>query len=122
MKKKRTRTYRTKFTQEQLDENEVTLIKKSEVYRWLRVDQGLSKTKIRLGLDVRFDKLFEIFMYPYEEIKLKHVYELSLLLPNKTLFDIMKSLDSRLKQQWFELSDWQSKECETQFDKYKKDR
>ena len=116
-KQRRTRSHRTKFTPEDHLRREQELLRKSDVYRWLREDAELSKGAIKRGMKIRFDKIYESFYYPEEEMRLRHIFFFSQMLPRKTLFQIMKSLNSKFNKQWFEIDEDEEQELTDYFNR-----
>jgi hypothetical protein len=118
--KERTSTWRTKFTKEQHEERERVLLKRSDIYRWLREEEELSKRAICRNMGLRMSKLYETFYYPYHEMRVRHIFNLSDMLPRKTLFDIMKGINSEFKKQWYEMDTEEEDKLESYFKKFEK--
>lgn len=119
VKRKRVLAYKTKYTQEDLDQMEATIIRCSQAYRWLRQDAGLSKNKIRKNMDIRFDRIFEVFRYPFENMKLHHAYDIADMLPDKTLYEVMVAIFPKNDKQWYEIDPFESVELKNYFDKFR---
>lgn len=118
--KARTKSWRTKFTKEEHADREAVLLRRSDLYRWLREDEGLSKTAIRTNMGIRADKIYETFYYPYHEMRVRHIFNLSDMLPRKTLFDIMKGMNSGFKKQWYDIDVEEGEKLEEYFKKFEK--
>lgn len=119
-KKARTSAWRTNFTKEEKEDRERKLLAKSEVYKWLRIDEGLSKSKITTELAISYHKIYEVFYYPYQEMRLRHIYILSNMLPRKTLFEIMKGLNPKFNKQWYDIDVDEEEQLTNYFNRYEK--
>ncbi len=117
-KSERKIAYRTKFTAEEREERRAALMEKSQVYRWLKEDYKVSSQTLMEELKIPFHKIHEVFFYPHDELRLRQLYAVAKMLPDKSIYEILKGLDVEFDKPWFEMDEGEEREVVDYYERY----
>ena len=102
-------TKQRKFTEEENNNREESMIKHSPLYRYMREERGMSINEIINKLGCRWQNRYNIFMEPEDYLtfnRMRMIREMVPELSSKKFLDMLIPGDER---PWYMLEDWDTR-------------
>ena len=97
--------YKIKRTPTELKKLEQRCVEMSKLYKWLRVDLGISKKVLAKQIKVRYCNIYQTFEEPEKYLTLERIFIIKKLLKDKTLKEILVAITPSYETEWYNVKD-----------------